>query len=282
MPRPAASPRRAPKRRQPGHLAFVFRPLRLRWYDGEVAAIEAKDIYKAFGQASVLEGVDLSVDAGQRLGLIGPAAAGKTVLLKLLAGLDRPDRGSVAVGDKDLASLSEAEIMPIRRRIGMAFQSYALFDFMTVGENVAFPLARAGELDDDTIRARASERLRQVGLAGSEDKMPSELSGGMKKRVGIARATVTEPEILIYDEPTAGLDPVTSAKIYELLAGIQAETGGAVIAVSSDVEPLIEFSDTVAMLYDGRVAYHGAADEIYDAEQALVRQFVRGDLEGPL
>ena len=247
-----------------------------------VAAIEVEGVQKAFGRAPLLEGVDLRVSPGQRLGLIGPAAAGKTVLLKLIAGLERPDRGAVRVGDCDIAALPESQIMKVRQRIGMAFQSYALFDFMTVGENVAFPLARTGQLSRDEIAARASERLRQVGLAGSEDKMPSELSGGMKKRVGIARATVTEPEILIYDEPSAGLDPVTSAKIYELISGIQEQTGGTVIAVSSDVAPLIAFSDTVAMLHGGRIAYHGAAGAIYDAGDPLVRQFVRGELEGPL
>lgn len=247
-----------------------------------VAAVEALDVHKAFGRSPLLEGVDLRVDAGQRLGLIGPAAAGKTVILKLIAGLERPDRGTITIDDREITALRESEMMAVRRSIGMAFQSYALFDFMTVGENVGFPLARTGELSDDAIAERVRHRLRQVGLAGSEGKMPSELSGGMKKRVGIARATVAEPEILIYDEPTAGLDPVTSAKIYELLADIQEGTGGTVIAVSSDVEPLVAFSDSIAMLYGGRMAFHGPADAVYDADDPLVRQFVRGELEGPL
>jgi phospholipid/cholesterol/gamma-HCH transport system ATP-binding protein len=253
-----------------------------------VADIEVRDVVVAFARAPLLaraplfDGVDLRVESGQRLGLIGPAASGKTVLLKLLAGLERPRRGAIRIGDRDIAQLPESEVMLVRRRIGMAFQSYALFDFLTVGQNVAFPLERIGALTPDEIAARVSQRLRDVGLAGSEDKMPAELSGGMKKRVGIARATVAEPEILLYDEPTAGLDPVTSAKIYRLIADIQADTGGTVIAVSSEVEQLVDFCDTIAMLYGGRVAYHGPADAIFEADDPVVRQFVRGELQGPL
>ena len=247
-----------------------------------MSAIEALDVHKAFGRATVLRGVDLRVEAGQRLGLIGPAAAGKTVLLKLFAGLERPDRGTLRVDDKDIATLPESEKRKLRTRIGMAFQSDALFDFMTVGENVAFPLRRTSDLEDDDIAERARRRLRQVGLAGSEEKMPSQLSGGMRKRVGIARATIAEPEILLTDEPTAGLDPVTTAKIYELIASIQADTGGAVVAVSSDVASLAAFADTIAMLYDGRIAYFGPSASIGDARDPAVRQFVSGQSEGPL
>ena len=141
---------------------------------------------------------------------------------------------------------------------------------------------RRGITDPDELEQRVSERLRAVGLAGSENKMPSELSGGMKKRVGIARATVARPDIVIYDEPTAGLDPVTTSKVYDLLLADQRETGGTVVAVSSDVAALAEFTETIAMIYDGAIRYHGPSSEIRDAEDPVVRQFVRGELEGPL
>jgi phospholipid/cholesterol/gamma-HCH transport system ATP-binding protein len=153
---------------------------------------------------------------------------------------------------------------------------------MTVADNVAFPLVRRGGLAPAEIEARVRERLKAVGLAGSEARFPAELSGGMKKRVGIARATIARPELVIYDEPTAGLDPVTTSKIYDLLRADHAETGGTIVAVSSDVAALRGFVDRVAMLYGGRLLYDGPAEAIDDAADPAVRQFVRGDLEGPL
>ncbi len=244
--------------------------------------IRVKDVHKGFGRTPLLRGVTLAAPTGTRLGLIGPAASGKSVLLKLLCGLLRPDRGSIAIANTEVTGLSEHQLMPVRDQIGMLFQNYALFDFMTVADNVAFPLVRRGGIDADEIADRVSDRLRRVGLAGSEGKMPSELSGGMKKRVGIARATIALPALVIYDEPTAGLDPVTTSKIYDLILADQAESGGTVIAVSSDVNALARFTDNIAMLYEGIIRHHGPSAHIRDAEDAIVRQFVRGDLEGPL
>jgi phospholipid/cholesterol/gamma-HCH transport system ATP-binding protein len=245
-------------------------------------AVELRGVTKSFGHREVLAGVDLAIAQGARLGIIGPAASGKSVLLKLICGLERPDEGEVIVEGQDITSWSEARMLPLRARIGMLFQNYALFDFMTVGENVAFPLARRGGIEAGEIDRRVADRLRAVGLAGTEQKLPSELSGGMKKRAGIARATVARPDIVIYDEPTAGLDPVTTSKIYDLLAADQAETRGTVIAVSSDVAALAAFVDEIAFLYKGRVHYRGPAASLADAPDPLVRQFVRGDIEGPL
>ncbi len=230
--------------------------------------IQLSGVRKQFpGRDVLLDGIDVSVNKGERWGLIGPGAAGKSVLLKLICRLLPPDAGEIRVGGE---------------HIGMLFQNYALFDFMTVGENVAFPLVRLGGVARDEIDRRVRDRLRAVGLAGSEDKRPSELSGGMKKRVGIARATIARPDIVLYDEPTAGLDPVTTSKIYDLLRADHAETGATVIAVSSDVEALRGFAPRVAMLYKGRLRYDGPAQAIADAEDPVVRQFVRGELEGPL
>jgi phospholipid/cholesterol/gamma-HCH transport system ATP-binding protein len=244
--------------------------------------IALRDVKKQFGRTTVLDGVTLEVAAGARLGIIGPAASGKSVLLKVICGLLPADGGTVTIGGKDVTELSEEGLAAVRARIGFLFQNYALFDFMTVGDNVAFPLVRRGGLTPEEIDKRVKDRLRAVGLAGNEQKMPSELSGGMKKRVGIARATIAHPEIVIYDEPTAGLDPVTTSKVYDLLRADQETHGSTVIAVSSDVEALLRFVDNVAFLYKGTVHYLGPAATLADAPDAVVRQFVRGDAEGPL
>jgi len=245
--------------------------------------VELDNVVKSFPRAGrLLDGVSLHVDKGMRWGLVGPGASGKTVLLKLIAGLLPPDEGKIVVAGRDMTEASEDELQEVRIRIGMLFQNYALFDFMTVAENVAFPLVRRGGLGRQEIDERVADRLKSVGLLGSEHKRPSELSGGMKRRVGIARATITQPEIIIYDEPTAGLDPVTTSKVYDLLRADHEETHGTVLAVSSDVAALRGFVSRIAFLYRGKLHYDGPADGIEEAEDPVVRQFVRGELEGPL
>lgn len=244
--------------------------------------IRVEGVHKSFGHQPLLAGVDLDVPTGARFGIIGPAACGKSVLLKLICGLIPVDEGRIVMDGHEVTGKTEVQLMEIRSRVGMLFQNYALFDFMTVADNVAFPLVRRGGLSRDDIDERVRDRLRAVGLAGSEDKMPSELSGGMKKRVGIARATIARPDIVIYDEPSAGLDPVTTSKVFDLLRADQEATGGTVLAVSSDVAALAEFTEYIAMIYDGVVIHCGPSAEIRDAEHPVMRQFVRGDLEGPL
>ena len=246
------------------------------------AAVQLDDVHKRYGARGVLAGVSLALAPGGRLGVIGPAASGKTVLCKLICGLDAPDRGAIAVLGQAVVGKRESELGPLRQRIGMLFQNHALFDFLTVAQNVAFPLEQRGGLEPAAIAARVAERLRAVGLAGSEAKLTAELSGGMRKRVGIARATVADPELVIYDEPTAGLDPVTTQKIHDLLIADQARTGAAMLAVSSDVAALAQLVDEIAFLYRGRVLYRGPASTIGDAPDPIVRQFVRGELTGPL
>jgi len=243
--------------------------------------IALRDVHKRFGQHVVLDGVSVEVATGGRLGIIGPAASGKSVLLKVMSGLLPVDRGTVTIDGVDITEKSEEGLAAVRARIGFLFQNYALFDFMTVGDNVAFPLVRRGTAPDE-IAKRVEDRLRAVGLGGNAGKLPSELSGGMKKRVGIARATIAHPEIVIYDEPTAGLDPVTTSKVYDLLRADQETHGSTLIAVSSDVSALVAFVDTVAFLYKGRIHYQGPAATLSDAPDPVVRQFVRGELEGPL
>jgi phospholipid/cholesterol/gamma-HCH transport system ATP-binding protein len=245
-------------------------------------ALRLHDVHKRYGRRDVLTGISLDLAPGSRLGVIGPAAAGKSVLCKLVAGLEPPDRGAVEVLGHDLIGKREAELGALRQRIGMLFQNHALFDFLSVAQNVAFPLEQRGELAPPEIAARVADRLRAVGLAGSEHKLTAELSGGMKKRVGIARATVADAELVIYDEPTAGLDPVTTQKIYDLLIADQARTGATVLAISSDVVALAQFVDEIAFLYRGQIRYRGPARTIADAPDPVVRQFVRGELDGPL
>jgi phospholipid/cholesterol/gamma-HCH transport system ATP-binding protein len=241
--------------------------------------VRVSRLCKAFGHRDLIAGLDLQVPPGARLGIIGPAAAGKSVLLKLLCGLIRADSGQIRIGEHIVTRLAEPDLMAVRQRIGMLFQNHALFDFLSVAENVAFPLVRRGGLARDEIDLRVRDRLRAVGLAGSEGAMPSELSGGMKKRVGIARATIARPDIVLYDEPTAGLDPVTTSKIYDLIRADQGETGCTIIAVSSDVEALVRFADTIAMLDGGALSYVGPAAAARDAADEAVRRFVRGELE---
>lgn len=245
-------------------------------------AIRLADVHKHYGRREVLSGVSLDVPAGSKLGLIGPAASGKSVILKLICGLESPDRGAIEVLGESVVGKRETQLGGIRQRIGMLFQNYALFDSLTVAGNVAFPLQQRGGVAADEIATRVATRLRAVGLAGSEQKLTGELSGGMKKRVGIARATVADAEIVIYDEPTAGLDPVTTQKVYDLLTADQARTGATVLAVSSDVMALASFVDEIAFLYRGVILYRGPAKTIADAPDPIVRQFVRGELEGPL
>ena len=241
-------------------------------------AVELVDLHLAFGAHQVLRDLTLRVRAGARLGIIGPAAAGKSVLLKVMCGLITPSAGTVAVLGEPLARKREAELGPLRRRIGMLFQNPALFDFLTVAGNVAFPLQQRGELDAAAIAAAVADRLRAVGLAGSEARWPAQLSGGMKKRVGIARASIARPELLLYDEPTAGLDPVTSRKIFDLLDTDQRATGATLIAASSDVAALLDFVDELAFLHDGRLRHVGKVAELARAEDPELRRFLAGTI----
>ncbi|XXY49859.1 ATP-binding cassette domain-containing protein [Sorangium sp. So ce269] len=244
--------------------------------------IQIEQLTKSFGGMPVLRGVDLDVPAGCLYGLIGPGASGKSVLLKMITGLLRPDRGRVVVDGKDVHALSEIELQTFRLRFGMLFQNNALFDYMTVGENIAFPLRRLYDLSEEEIEERVAERLRVVSLAGFEDRTPAGLSGGQKKRVGVARATVARGEIVLYDEPAAGLDPVTSQRIFDLLRAEQRAMNATVVMVSSDLDRLLTVTDRVGMLYRGRLIFDGTTEEAKASDDPRVRQFVHGLTEGPL
>jgi phospholipid/cholesterol/gamma-HCH transport system ATP-binding protein len=244
--------------------------------------IRVRDVHKSFGDKVALEGVTLEVPQGSIYALIGPGAAGKSVLLKVIAGLIDPDRGTVEVGTARLSGVDDVSRFAVQKRMGMLFQNYALFDFMTVGENIAFPLRRLTKLSDEEIAERVAERLARVALPGIEDREPKSLSGGQKKRIGVARATITHPEVLLYDEPTAGLDPVTSQKIYDLVAGEQRADGATAIVISSDVSGVLGIADRVGMLHRGHLLFEGTVEEARRSEIPEVKQFVHGLTEGPL
>jgi len=234
------------------------------------------------GDEAVLQDVTFHVPDGQVVGIVGPGASGKSVLLKIIAGLVRPDAGQVTVGDTPITSLGEIALAQFRTRFGMLFQQNALFDFLNVGDNVAFPLRRTTSLSADEIAERVAERLGRVGLAGFETRDPSGLSGGQKKRVGIARATITDAPLRLYDEPAAGLDPVTSQKIFDLLRAEQQVAGATAIMISSDVDRLLSAIDRLVMLVRGRVVFEGTVDEAMSTPDPMVRQFLEGGTEGPL
>jgi phospholipid/cholesterol/gamma-HCH transport system ATP-binding protein len=244
-------------------------------------AVSLAGVTKAFAGVPVLRGIDLIVPRGARLGIVGPAAAGKSLLLKLMGGLVAPDGGGLTVLGEAVAGKSEEELGPLRRRLGMLFQNHALFDFLTVAGNVAFPLEQRDEHTAEEIAAIVAQRLRAVGLAGSEERLPAQLSGGMKKRVGIARASIAQPELLLYDEPTAGLDPVTSRKIFDLLDADQRASGSTVIAVSSDVPALLGFAHQLAFLHDGVIRHCGPVDELDRVDDVELQRFLRGEAPPP-
>lgn len=230
------------------------------------------NVAKRFGAHEVLANVSLALEPGSRVGIIGPPAAGKTLIMKLLCGLMEPTSGQVQVGDVSLSNLREVERAVVRQAFGVLFQNYALFDTLTVAENVGFPLERRGVAPAE-VAARVEACLRTVGLGGQGAKLPHELSGGMKKRLGIARAIATSPSVLILDEPTAGLDPVTTAKMFALL-GERIPRASTVLAISSDVAGLCQFVDEIVYLADGGVIWRGKSSDIRTSSNEAVRQFV--------
>jgi phospholipid/cholesterol/gamma-HCH transport system ATP-binding protein len=243
--------------------------------------ISIAGISKTFAQP-VLRDVSLEVPPGCLYGLIGPGASGKSVLLKCIVGLLKPDRGAILVEGEDVTKMDDLQLKKFRLKFGMLFQNNALFDYMPVGDNIAFPLRRLYDLPEQEIQARVSERLARMALPGFEGRAVGGLSGGQKKRIGVARATVTRAPIVLYDEPAAGLDPVTSQKIFNLLREEQQAAGATVVMVSSDIDRLLTVTDRVGMLYKGRLIFDGTTAEAQSSDNPAVRQFIYGLDEGPL
>ena len=228
------------------------------------------------------QGVTLNVPRGEILVIIGGSGTGKTVLLKHLIGLLRPDKGRIFVEGVDICRLRSWELKEIRKKFGMLFQGAALFDSLTVAENVAFPMREHTRLKESEIMDRVQTLLAEVGLHGIEDKYPSEVSGGMRKRVGLARAMALEPQIVLFDEPTTGLDPIMSDVINDLILSTQKKFGITFFIISHDVKGALKIAHRIAMLYEGRIVAEGTPHEIESSENPIVRQFLSGSSEGPI
>jgi phospholipid/cholesterol/gamma-HCH transport system ATP-binding protein len=249
------------------------------------ALIRFEGVHRSFGTKTVLRGLDLTIRRGETYVIIGRSGTGKSVTLKHIVGLVRPDAGRVLVDGVNVPSLAHHDLLLLRMRFGYLFQSGALINWMTVGENVALPLIEHTKLKPPAIRDKVGEALDMVGLAGNEGLMPSALSGGMRKRVGLARAIVLEPEIILYDEPTTGLDPVTTTIIDRLILRMQERLGVTSIVVSHDMKSayrVAEANGRIGMLHEGRLLLEGTVDEIRGTDDPVLRQFVEGATEGPL
>src|SRR3989338_5459280 len=244
--------------------------------------IEAKKVVKAFNGRLVLNQLDLTVAKGETLVIIGRSGCGKSVLLKHIIGILKPDSGEILVDNVDVAILPPKQLNQLRMRFGMVFQGSALFDSMTVGENVGFNLIEHTSLSERAIRERVEESLELVGLKGIQELKPSELSGGMKKRVALARAICMRPEIVLYDEPTTGLDPIMADAINDLIIELHDKLKITSIAVTHDMTSVYKIATRVAMLYNGQIVQIGTSDEIRNTKDPIVRQFITGSASGPM
>jgi len=244
--------------------------------------IKVIELYKSFGRQQVLKGVNLELQTGKITTIIGGSGSGKTVLLKHLNALLLPDKGSVIVDGTDITKASENTLNNIRQKFGVLFQGAALLDSMTIFQNVAFPLREKTKLSESEIQKRVDEQLTQVGLTGMGYKYPAEVSGGMKKRAGLARALVIRPEIILFDEPTTGLDPLLGKSIHELIRRVHDAVGFTGVIVSHDIPEVFRISDRVAMLANGVIAEVGPTEEFVKSRSPVVRQFLEGGMEGPL
>jgi phospholipid/cholesterol/gamma-HCH transport system ATP-binding protein len=244
--------------------------------------IVLKGVKKSFGSQLVLDDLDLVVASGRITAIIGPSGEGKSVLLKHMIGLLRPDAGIVQVEGEDISAMGRSEMNRVREKFGMLFQNAALFDSLTVFENVAFPLQEKTELTDPEIAQRVRDALLHVGLTGVEAKYPDELSGGMKKRVGLARALLMDPRIILFDEPTTGLDPVISRAIHQMIRETHSKFGYTAVVVSHEIPEIFDISDSVAVLFQGKIIEAGTPQDIMRSEHPVVRQFINGSLEGPI
>jgi phospholipid/cholesterol/gamma-HCH transport system ATP-binding protein len=240
------------------------------------------DLHKSFGKQKVLDGIDLRIEEAKTTVIIGRSGGGKSVLLKHIIGLLRPDRGQVLVDGTDIAKLGDRDLNEIRKKFGMLFQDAALFDSMTVAENVAFPLREHTRMKEKEIRETVADRLRSVGLTGVEEKMPSELSGGMRKRVGLARAIAMRPQIVLFDEPTTGLDPVMTEAINRLIIDTQKKFNFTCVVISHDIQSIFEIGDRIAMLYEGKIIEHGTPEELRASPNPVTVQFLSGSIDGPI
>jgi phospholipid/cholesterol/gamma-HCH transport system ATP-binding protein len=241
--------------------------------------VEFKNVRKRFVHLVVLDGVSLQVFPGESVVIIGASGSGKSVLLKHIVGLLRPDDGEIYFDSKRIDHIPESELMPIRRRCGFLFQMGALFDSLTVGENIAFPLQEHTKKSKEEIAQLVRQKLAMVGLAGIEKKMPGELSGGQKKRVALARAIALDPQLILYDEPTTGLDPIRADVINELIIKLQRELHTTSITVTHDMQSAFKIANRIVMLHEGKIIIDGSPDEIKNTDNPIVKRFVLGEAD---
>jgi phospholipid/cholesterol/gamma-HCH transport system ATP-binding protein len=259
-----------------------------RWHTGEKRdhggedAIEIIDLVKQFGRTRILNGLNLGLPNDQISMVLGPSGTGKSVLIKHIVGLLYPDAGDVLVHGESVPSLTDDELFEMRKKFGLLFQDGALFGSMDVFDNTAFPLRQHTDKSEDEIAEICNRRLREVGLAEATQKMPNELSGGMRKRAGFARALVLDPAIVMFDEPDSGLDPVRTALLCELIREIHEENGGCYLVISHDLGTARRIADFLAVLWKGRIVESGPADELFNSDNEFVAQFLNAETEGPL
>jgi phospholipid/cholesterol/gamma-HCH transport system ATP-binding protein len=245
-------------------------------------AIEFQGVHKSFGSNHVLRGLDLSLPEGRISMILGPSGTGKSVCIKHIVGLLYPDEGNVIVAGESIPTLSDDDLFELRKKFGVLFQDGALFGSLNLYDNVAFPLRQHTEKGEEEIAEIVDRRLREVGLGDAGQKMPNELSGGMRKRAGFARALVLEPEIVLFDEPDSGLDPVRTALLCELIKEVHAENGGTYVVITHDILSARRVAEHIAILWRGRIVEAGPAVELFASENPFVRQFLSGNSAGPL
>ncbi len=250
---------------------------------GAPAAIRYVNVVKTFGKQTVLDGLNLIIPRGKITVIIGRSGTGKSVTIKHVMGLLRPDKGQIWVGKDELTRMKDRDLRKVRTRFGIVFQDAALFDSMTVFENIAFPLVEHENLPYAKVKQKVEALIAQVGLHGANDKVPSQLSGGMRKRVGLARALVRDPEYILYDEPTTGLDPILTAAMDKLIRDTQdARPTLTSVIISHDMHAVLDIADKIAMMFEGKVAHEGSPEYFKKSMDPLVRQFLAGSLDGPM
>jgi phospholipid/cholesterol/gamma-HCH transport system ATP-binding protein len=260
-----------------------------QWHTGlkrpshaESDAVEFIDVKKTFGRNTVLNGLNLGIPDGQISMILGPSGTGKSVCIKHMVGLLYPDEGDVLVHGESVPNMADEDLFEMRKKFGVLFQDGALFGSMNLWDNVAFPLRQHTDKGEDEIEDIVNRRLKEVGLGGAGDKMPNELSGGMRKRAGFARALVLDPQIVLFDEPDSGLDPVRTALLCELIQEIHEENGGAYVVITHDIMSARRVAEYIAILWKGRIVESGPAEELFNSDNQFVRQFLSGEARGPL
>ena len=244
--------------------------------------IEIKDLSIAFANRKILSQVNLKIREQESLVIIGPSGAGKSVLLKIIAGVLRADSGELKIAQKNIWQISEQERVNVYRQLGMLFQKNALFDSLSVGENIAFPMRETTLLSESEINKSVDYYLEAVGIAHAKNLFPDEISGGMQKRLGIARALALKPKILLYDDPTAGLDPITSRNIANLILDLKKQRGSTILSVTNDMNRAFQMADKIAMIVDSEIILMNSVEEAKKSSDARVQQFINGNLQGPL